>query len=180
MLEPCPPAGEGPCALNTLERTRSAAGAPGQLWSAAPPHPVPWRCGQWPAWPSGRTKTRWWTAKRTTLMDGQRHVDTASYPLFADHCPNRLFHPPLQIPALGPRGLCWFPGPSAELGSPEPQRLLDVPPTQSGPWSKHRRPQCGRNLQAGGWGRPCLGAVEGAVRGGRQEEAGSVGREEAE
>ena len=142
--------------MGILMRTWSAAGTPGQLWSAAPPHPVPWRWGWWPAWPSGRTETRWGASKRTTLMGGERHVDTASYPVFADHCPNLLFCPPLPLLC---RSQCWGRGASAgsrdsqqSWAAPSPSSSWTSHPHQLGPWSKHRRPQCGRNFQAGSWG----------------------------
>ena len=124
------------------------------------PTPCPLEAGGWPAWPSGLTKTRQGACKRTTLKRGERHVDRASYPVFADHCPNLLFCPPLPLLC---RSQHW--GRGASAGSRDSQQSWAAPSPSgswtSHPWSNHHRPQCGRNLQAGSWGealsRPCGG-----------------------
>ena len=157
-----------PCRLDTLSPGSGDSG-----------RPAPQRGGLVAVLALWMDRDRRGTGKRTVLMDTSTHVDTA----FADCCPNLLSRPPSLSPAdlsTGAKGLPLVPRSLSRAGQPQAQRLLDVPPAPVAPWSKHRRPRCRSSLQAGGWGRPCLGAVEGGVRGGREKEAESVGREEVE
>ena len=84
-------------------------------------------------------------------------------------------------PSAGVEGPLLVPGTLSRAGQPRAPAAPGHPTRTSwDPGASTADPSAGGTSKLAAGGRPCLGAVEGGVRGGHQKESGSVGREEAE